>query len=190
MMSLALGLASFVAPKVGRWIFGDDGEKVAGEIVGIAQQVTGTATGDAAFEAVRRDPALADRLREKLMEFDIRKMEEETKRLQMINETMRAESSSNDPFVRRARPAFLWVTAFSIFVEVIIALVVVIAAPDKIGDLATLYSALSIPQSVAAAMCGVYLKKRSDDKAIERGVAPGGSLLQTLATRFAGKPGA
>lgn len=190
MISAALSIAGFVAPRVGRWLFGDDGEKTAGEIIGIAQQVTGAGNGDEALAAIQGDPALAAKLREKLIDFDLRKMEEETKRLQAVNQTMQAEAQSEDWFVRRARPAFLWVTAFSIFVEVVIALIVVIVAPDKIDDLATLYTALSVPQSVAAAMCGVYLKKRSDDKAIKAGNPPQPSLLQALATRMAGGSGA
>lgn len=190
MISTALGIAGFLAPRVGRWLFGEDGETAAGEIVGIARDVTGMGTGDDAFAAIRRDPALAARVKEKLIDFDLAKMEEETKRLEAVNRTMQEEARSEDWFVRRARPAFLWVTAFSILIEVVIALIVVIVAPDKIGDLATLYSALSIPQSVAAAMCGVYLKKRSDDKAIKAGIAPGGGLLQALLSRAGGSSGA
>lgn len=57
-ISAALGLAAFAAPRLGRWLFGDDGETVANQMVSAARQITGTSTADDAAAALRADPAL------------------------------------------------------------------------------------------------------------------------------------
>lgn len=69
-ISLALGLVSFAAPKVGRWLFGDDGEKVATDVVGLAQSITGTTTPSAAEAALRADPQLLAEFQRHLADLD------------------------------------------------------------------------------------------------------------------------
>mgnify|MGYP003571059523 FL=1 len=61
--------------------------------------------------------------------------------------------------------------------EVLAAVAVVFIAPEQIANLGTLYGAISIPQSIAAAVCGVYMKKRSDDKLVAAGGTTGPGLL-------------
>lgn len=145
----------------------------------------------AVLEAVTGDPAAIAKLRElearHRHELESLSLQAEIRSIAEANATMREEIRSEDPFVRRARPAFLWVIAFSILVEVLIALIAVLMVPEALGSLAELYSALSIPQGVAAAMCGVYLKKRSDDKAVSAGVPPGPGLIGALAARLGGQ---
>lgn len=57
-ISTALGLAAFAAPRLGRWLFGEDGETVANQMVTAARQITGTSTAEDAAAALRADPAL------------------------------------------------------------------------------------------------------------------------------------
>ena len=57
-ISAALSLAAFAAPRLGRWLFGDDGETVATQMVSAARQITGTGTAEDAAAALRADPAL------------------------------------------------------------------------------------------------------------------------------------
>jgi hypothetical protein len=58
MLTTALSLASFVAPKLGKWLFGDDGETVANQVINVAQTLTGTTTPDAAKAALEANPEL------------------------------------------------------------------------------------------------------------------------------------
>lgn len=175
------------APLLGGALGGPAGA-AAGKIVASA---LGTSEDPEAIQAALQDPEAAAKLRaaEQEHQRELRRMvlEAETNRLSQVNETYRKEIGSEDAFVRRARPMFLYVVAFSIAVEVLIA-VYVIAVGASLADLATLYQALSIPQGIAATMCGVYLKKRSDDKAIAAGQQPQG-LLSGLVKRMAGSGG-
>jgi hypothetical protein len=143
----------------------------------------------AAMETLVGDPSKLVALREletrNRHELETLTLQAEIRSVAEVNATYREEIKSEDAFVRRARPMFLYVVAFSILIEVLIALVVVLAAPERIGDLANLFGALSVPQSIAAAMAGVYLKKRSDDKAVAARVPPQGGLIQALAAGLA-----
>jgi len=57
-ISAALGLVSFAAPYVGKWLFGDEGKQVAKQVVDTAQKITGTSTPEAAEAAIRANPEL------------------------------------------------------------------------------------------------------------------------------------
>lgn len=61
-ISAALGLVSVAAPYVGKWLFGDDGEKVAAQVVEVAQKVTGADSPTAAQEALKANPDLLAQL--------------------------------------------------------------------------------------------------------------------------------
>jgi len=57
-ISAALGLVSFAAPYVGKWLFGDEGEQVAKQVVDTAQKITGTSSPQDAEAALRANPEL------------------------------------------------------------------------------------------------------------------------------------
>lgn len=164
------------APLVGTALGGPAGGAVASML---ASALGVEDTPDAINEALKTDPEAAVKLQQLQNEHEreLRSMvlQAETTRMAETNTTYRKELGSEDGFVRRARPMFLYVVAFSIAVEVLVAVYVVMVGAS-LSDLATLYQALSIPQGIAAGMCGVYLKKRSDDKAIAAGQQPKGLL--------------
>jgi hypothetical protein len=134
-----------------------------------------------ALAALTAHPESLVKLRELEMrhraELEALYLEHETARVREINLTMREELKSEDWFVRRARPAFMWVTVFSLFVEVLIALFVALWQPAQISELAILFGALATPQSLAMVVCGVYTQKRTQDKALASGIKPGPGLL-------------
>lgn len=57
-ITIALGLAKLTGldEKIGRWIGGDNGEKVVSQVIDIAQSVTGTNNPDKALAAIQADP--------------------------------------------------------------------------------------------------------------------------------------
>lgn len=155
-------------------LFDDDKPvtKTAMEGIGKAvSAITGTENVDEARKVLTDNPELTLKLKQEAN----RILEMEFDNLSQTQETMRHEQSNQDGYVRRARPTFLYIVAFSIAVEVIIALYAIAFEPKQIANLATVYAALATPQGIAAAMCGVYMKKRSDEKlgAMPKGLLSG-----------------
>ena len=150
----------------------------------IASKFGTAANPDAVAAAIKADPDAAVKLKQIEVEHETDMtrllLAHEAAQITETQTTMRAEIQSDDSYVRRARPTFLYVAAFSVIVEVIIALVVVLWRPDQLSALQSLFSALATPQSIALAACGIYLKKRSDDKAVATGVPQGPGLLASI----------
>jgi hypothetical protein len=107
-------------------------------------------------------------------------LENETTRLVETQKTMREEIKSEDSFVRRARPFQLWAIGGSVVLEILVGAFVILFDKSAMGDYVALCQAMVMPQSVLCAVCGVYMKQRSNDKAIASGVAPGPGLLAGL----------
>lgn len=185
-ISIALGLAS-VAPTIVKWIAGDDAANVAQKVVDIAKTVTGKTDPADAAAAVKADPAIALQFQQAWQAHELAMYEEETKRLQSVNETMRAEEGNADAFVRRARASMLWSLSISVVMEVLIAGIVVLWVPERLSDLGTLYAALSVPQGVAGAACGIYMKTKSDDKQVAMTGQHKVGLAAVLAQRMRAK---
>lgn len=89
-----------------------------------------------------------------------------------VNKTMREEVKSDDWFVRRARPSLIWAVGGSIVLEIFVGALVMLTDPTQMAAYTALCAAIATPQGVAAAMTGVYMKKRSDDKAVAAGQDP------------------
>jgi len=104
-------------------------------------------------------------------------MQEETKRLEAVNETMRAESQSGDPFVRRARPALIWTMAVTWGIQMFCLSAAVLFYPEKAGALIKSIGELTSMWGIALGVIGVYFKARSDDKKTAAGV-PAPSMFE------------
>jgi len=182
------------APMIGTLIGGPAGTAVGG----LVSSALGTdndpdqvmqelqANPDALLKVKRLEIEQKSELRKLSIQAEQNRLQAETVRLQETNKTMRAEIQSEDPYVRRARPTFLYVLAFSVAAEVLLALLALIIAPDQLPALKEIYIALATPQGVGLAACGIYIKKRSDDKGVAAGVPPKAGLLQTLTQKFTG----
>lgn len=188
-------LASVGLPLLTKWI-GGALEKVDHP----AAQVAAGALKDvgAAMDRKEISPeqlAEANRHVERLAEIDA----DVTKTaLTEINATIRAEAQSEDAYTRRWRPTWGYVTAATWALQAVAVVAcmggAVYAAIQGRGDVveklltgaAALAGALSIQWSVALAVLGVAVSKRSDDKAIAAGERPAPGLLGALASRIAG----
>lgn len=58
-VTIALGLAQILGPKIAAYFGGDTGEAVANEVLSVARKVTGQTDDIEAAEAIHNDPALA-----------------------------------------------------------------------------------------------------------------------------------
>jgi len=131
---------------------------------------------DVVLAELKRDPDAI--LKYKLLELEtnrdviISAQEVELKKLQTVNDTMRVEISSGDPFVRRWRPFYGYCVAISWLVQMMGFTFVfgytAIMNPDKlmlvIQQFAVLSGSLMALWALALAVLGVSVHKRSQDK--------------------------
>lgn len=93
-ISIALFAAKTWGPSLIGKLMGDDAEKVADGVVGLAQKLTGKEDPQEAITALEQDPALALQFQQSLMSYSLELERENTRRLEVVNATMVAESKS------------------------------------------------------------------------------------------------
>lgn len=86
--------------------------------------------------------------------------------LSEINQSLRAEVASNDPYVRRMRPTFGYLMAFTWAAQMFALAYVVIFETDKAASVLTGMASLSTIWAVGLSVLGIYVYKRSEDKKI------------------------
>lgn len=193
-ISIALGIASFAAPRLAKWLGGDKAETVANQVVGLAQAVTGKDNAQAALAALQADPEKLIEFQRQAGELEVRLYEEETKRLQAVNETIRAEAASSDKYVRRWRPTFGYIMAATWALQIVGTVAglvyVVFTHPGNAADILTgigeVNGAMVAMWTVGLSVIGVSVWKRSDDKRVAAGGDTGPGLIGALAQRIAG----
>jgi hypothetical protein len=65
-MGALIPLAISLAPEIGKWLFGDTGEKTAAAVAQVVQSVTGTTDDQVAQQSINSNPQLAAQLRVQL----------------------------------------------------------------------------------------------------------------------------
>ena len=98
-----LGVAASVLPSI-IGLIDDDAGDVADKVAGVVQTVVGTDDAIAAQAALTADPEIRLKLERALYEFQIKMAQEETKRIQTVNETMRAETQAKHWWSSAWRP--------------------------------------------------------------------------------------
>jgi hypothetical protein len=157
---------------------------VGGALKHIDNPVAKTAAGALsevaqAIDAAKLDPvqvAEANRHLEKLAKLE---SDDYRETIREVNATIRAESASEDPYVRRMRPTFGYVMAATWAAQMTAVAWVVVAAPRDAAPVIEALGALSMMWSVGLSVLGVYVYKRSADKALGAGQAPE-SLIEKL----------
>lgn len=193
-ISIAMGLAKF-APMIAGWFGGDDAEETANKVVTVAKQVTGMDDESKAMSAIHNDPALQIQFQQAMNPIIIAKLDAETKQQAEINTTMRAELTSKSLFKSGWRPLLGWTIAinFGALMSAIVAVILYGAfkEPKVIAEFITALSALmgtlTVIWSMALAVLGVNVSKRSQDKALAAGHPPQPNVLSSLASRWLGK---
>lgn len=168
-------------------------------IGGIVASVFGAEnTPDAINQALETDPQSALKLRE--IEAENRReltryhLEAETERLTQINKTMRVESKSEDPYVRRWRPTFGYIVGISFGLLILGIVFLFFAAPfmDTKKLAATAELAVSLGPvlmalfSVGLTVLGVNITRRSQDKQVAAGQQPSPGMFDMLAQGIKG----
>ncbi|MCB1782365.1 MAG: ribokinase [Alphaproteobacteria bacterium] len=144
---------------------------ILGEALGaIDTPVTKTAAG--ALEKVKEEIksggisaeqlAEANRHAEKMAEIEI---EEGKAALSEINQSLRAEVASNDAYVRRMRPTFGYLMALTWAAQMFGVAYVIVFETDKAGVVMAALGNLSAIWAVGLSVLGIYVYKRSEEKA-------------------------
>jgi len=178
---LAGMLAKKFAPKLIGLLGGKKAESVAENILGVAGSVLGISDPNEIIKTV--DQGLTSEqnaaLQSRMIDLQATELEEETKRLQTINETYRKEIDSNDPYIARWRPTFGYCVAFSwaaliagMMITIIVAVWKESDIPAIITSLSSFVTALMPLYGIALAVLGVSVVKRSDDKQTAAGGTP------------------
>ena len=105
--------------------------------------------------------------------------EETRETLREVNASLRAEAASEDAYVRRMRPTFGYVMAATWAAQMGAVAWVVVRAPAEAAAVIEALGALSVVWSVGLSVLGVYVYKRSADKALSAGM-PAAGLVERL----------
>lgn len=178
-----------LAPSVMRWLGHPNAAKVADQAVKSVQAITGQSDLDTGLAALKANPEQLVKFQDSMNQLAIAQLDAETKQLQAVNDTMKEEIASGDPWVRRARPTWLYVMCATWALQgLAVAWVIAFKTEDAAKAIDAL-GGLTAAWSVALAVVGVYVKSRSDDKKTAAGKeAP--SMVAALAGLLAKKKAA
>lgn len=162
--SIILGLAQLV-PSILPLLTKDETAQKAAQVVSdVAKAVTGADTDEGALEALRGDPAKVLEYQSAMNAHAATMYAEETKRLESVNATMRAEAASCDPYVRRWRPTWGYCTCLVWGAQGLAYAYTVAFEPQYAAEVGQGIAALTGIWSVALAVLGVAVWTRSQDK--------------------------
>ncbi|WP_425404480.1 3TM-type holin [Hwanghaeella sp.] len=165
---------------------GSTAAKVARVASEVARSVTGKDEDGAALKALEADPALLLEYQRQTAQRAIALYGEETKRLQAVNETIRAEAANSDPYVRRMRPTMGYALILSWSMTMAAVVYVIVTDPGAASAVIVALADLSVMWSVALSVLGLYVYKRSEDKKPGGGSGRGLAVLGRIARRVAG----
>lgn len=96
-------------------------------------------------------------------------MQKDTASLSQINESLRAEVASTDPYVRRMRPTFGYLMALTWAAQMLALAYVIVFRTSEAHLVLKAVESLSMIWTVGLSVLGIYVYKRSEDKKCGRG---------------------
>lgn len=103
----------------------------------------------------------ANRHVEKMTEID---SDEAKTTITQINESLRAEAVSGDAYVRRMRPTFGYIMAFTWAAQMLAIAFVILDNPEQAGHIMRAMGDLDTIWTVGLSVLGIYVYKRSQEK--------------------------
>lgn len=187
LLTTALAIAEFV-PTITRWFGGDKEASIAESAISAVKKITGVDDERQAIDAIRQNPELQIKLQTEMNKVFVAELEADTKQLEAINETMRAEINSDDPYVRRWRPTMGYTVCATWFVQMAALSIVIVAKPTAAPAIISAMAGLSAMWGVALSILGISVVKRSQDKQVASGQQPIPGVFGAIASRIMGKP--
>lgn len=84
--------------------------------------------------------------------------------IEQVNTSLRAEAASNDAYVRRMRPTFGYIMAFTWAAQMLAIAFVILEEPDKALNVMNAMGNLDTIWTVGLSVLGIYVYKRSQEK--------------------------
>lgn len=97
-----------------------------------------------------------------------------------VNRTIRAETMSTDPFVRRMRPTFGYIMALTWAAQMGAIAYVIALKPEKAATVIAAVASLGTIWTVGLSVLGIYVYKRSEEKAALGATPPQPSTFNKL----------
>lgn len=185
-ISIALGLSKLV-PQVVSWFGDDDDVKTAETLIDVAKTVTGVDDPQDAVTQIKNDPGLQIQFQQAMQPVIISRMEERTKRLEAVNQTMRAEYASKSRYVSSWRPTFGYLVALSWFLMMAALSYAIFDSPKEAPAIIAAMASLSFMWGIAMAVLGVNVQQRSKDKQTAVGLPQPPGIMSAVAQRIMGK---
>lgn len=181
-------LIAAAAPALIDLFFGDEpiAERAITAATTVATKLTGKTSEEEQIAALRSDPELMLKFQQLTADEAITIHKEETKRLRDVNKQMAVEVNSGDAYVRRMRPTFGYIMAFSWLVQMGAISWVIVTDPTQAGVVIAAVASLGTMWTVGLSVLGLYVYKRSEDKK-PKDEAAGFGVLGAIAQRIAGK---
>jgi len=88
--------------------------------------------------------------------------------LEEVNRSLRAEIASQDPYVRRMRPTFGYLMAFTWAAQMFAVAYIMVFQTDQASMVIAAIESLSAIWAVGLSVLGIYVYKRSEDKKLIR----------------------
>jgi Holin of 3TMs, for gene-transfer release len=161
-MLLALGQ---LVPGLLRWAGSDKAAEVADTAMAVAKQVAGDDDDAAALHTLQTHPDLLVQYQQAMNAVLVAQLDADCRQLESVNATMRAEAASADPYVRRARPTFMYAMALTWTLQMLGITLVIVIQPAYAAALLHAAAEMTTLWGIALTVVGVAVKARSDDKA-------------------------
>lgn len=180
MAPVLFALAQLAPAVMGLFTKNETAGKAAEAVSTVAKAITGKGSDDEALAALKADPKLLVEYQQAMNAQAVAMYQEETKRLESVNVTIRAEAMSNDPFVRRWRPYYGYVVATTWGLQMLAVSAAIVLYPKDVPAIVAAMVSLSVMWSIALGVLGVAVHKRSNDKQVAAGQTPVGVLAGLL----------
>jgi len=180
--AILMGLAQLAPAILPLFSKNETAQAAAEAVSSVAQQVTGAGSDDAALEALKADPQLLIEYQQAITARTVSMYQEETKRLEVVNQTMRVESSSSDWYVRRMRPTAGYVVTLAVLELTTAVAWTIFTSPADAPNVVAAAINMTPILVPALAVVGVYVYRRSTEKlaATAGGAAQGMKALGAL----------
>jgi hypothetical protein len=174
-ITILYGLGQFV-PQLLRWAGKDNAADVADKAVKAVNVITGKDSLEDGMEAIKANPDLLLKYQQTMNDVIIHQLDADTRTLEAVNATMRAEYSSSDNYTRRWRPTMGYAVTITWSLQMSSLSWVIFTSPGAAAAVINAMAQLTALWGVALSILGVAVVKRSEDKQTAAGFQPSGIL--------------
>jgi len=184
-ITILYGLGQFV-PQLLRWAGKDNAAEVADKAVKAVNVITGKESLEDGMEAIKANPDLLLKYQQTMNDVIIHQLDADTRALEAVNATMRAEYGSDDNYTKRWRPTMGYAVTIAWFLQMASISLTIVKDPTLAATVINAMAQLTALWGVALAILGVAVVKRSEDKQTAAGFEPAG-IMGALRNAVAGK---